>query len=39
MIAPLAKSLDWSVLETAYAFLPRTTDERNPRLEEAIQLL
>jgi len=39
MIAPLAKSLDWPVLETAYVFLPRTTDERNPRLEEAIQLL
>jgi len=38
MIAPLAK-LDRSVLETAYVFLPRTTDERNPRLEEAIQLL
>jgi len=39
MIAPLAKFIDWSVLQTAYMFLPRTTDERNPRLKEAIQLL
>ena len=39
MIAPLAKLLDWSALQTAYVFLPRATDERNPRLEEAIQLL
>jgi hypothetical protein len=39
MIAPLAELIDWSVLQTAYVFLPRTTDERNPRLEEAIQLL
>ena len=39
MIPPLAKFIDWSVHQTAYMFLPRTTDERNPRLEEAILLL
>ena len=38
MIAPLAKLIDWSSRQTSYMFLPRTTDERNPRLEEAIQL-
>ena len=39
MIAPLAQFIDWSALQTAYVFLPHTTDERNLRLEEAIQLL
>jgi pimeloyl-ACP methyl ester carboxylesterase len=44
MIASLAKFIDWSVLQTGYAMLPRsvwreTVNERDLKLEQAVQFL
>ncbi len=44
MIAPLAKFIDWSVLQAAYAMLPQSlfresVNERDLKLEQAIQFL
>jgi hypothetical protein len=43
MIAPLAKFIDWSVLQIAYAMLPqslwRDANERDLKLEQAVQFL
>jgi hypothetical protein len=38
MIAPLAKFIDWLAIQVLAILLPRF-NARNPRLEEAIQLL
>lgn len=44
MIAPLAKFIDWSVLQIGGAMLPRsvwreTVNERDLKLEQAVQFL
>ena len=44
MIAPLAKFIDWSVLQVAYAMLPlsvwrEAANERDLKLEQAVQFL
>ena len=38
MIAPLAKSLDWTAIQVLAMLMPRL-DGRNPRLEEALEFL
>ena len=44
MIAPLAKFIDWSVLQIAHAMLPQSVwreaaNERDLKLEQAVQFL
>jgi hypothetical protein len=44
MIAPLAKFIDWSVLQAGYAMLSlsllrESTNERDLKLEQAVQFL
>jgi hypothetical protein len=39
MIAPLAKLMDWSVLQIVGAILPRSANERDLKLEQAVQFL
>ncbi len=44
MIAPLAKFIDWSVLQIGYAMLPQSSwreaaNERDLKLELAVQFL
>jgi hypothetical protein len=44
MIAPLAKFIDWSVLQIGYAMLPQSmwresANERDLKLEQAVQFL
>ena len=44
MIAPLARLLDWSVLQIGYAMLPQSVwreaaNERDLKLEQAVQFL
>jgi hypothetical protein len=39
MIAPLAKSIDWSVLQVAYAIALRAAPESRWKLEEALEFL